>query len=394
MDNPQAVTTAEKGFMAPAGQIPASITENMPLALQVYFNDDLYLRCKQVSQIMSQARGVTPKHLIGQSEACFAVTTLALRTGIDPFFLAKGTYVTPGGSMGYMTNVINAVADAANVFERLPTVEYPGPWKEKVDGNFEYGKNDNDKDVPKRGWKRKDVQDCLIRITFYFRGEPEPKVFEYSLGQVGNMFSVQWDAEAKTQLFNLAFRRAMNQFKPGVLAGVQHPDDIMAVEQHETKDVTPKTKKASCAPLEAFAEAGKPDQGETVVEFVEEKPEDKPEEKKETKETKAKAEPKAKEEPPIEQKGLPIEEEIDPAPKCSPKGGVKVWASPDEPARTVQDLDAAAFVIGNLIEDAATVALASVILRNNMDTVTQAGAIDVLEKKFREKKRAAQDSML
>src|SRR4051794_2818023 len=98
----------------PANTAGTSIAEpvgmsGMPLALSLWFDDRLFDRAKLIATYISKADGFTPKHLIGKPEACFAVVSRSMTWRLDPFAVAKSTYQTPGGSIGYMGSLCQAI---------------------------------------------------------------------------------------------------------------------------------------------------------------------------------------------------------------------------------------------------------------------------------------------
>ncbi len=353
------ITATAGGMMASAGNIPAEISANMDIGLQCLFNDDLYQRCKQVANIMANAKGVSPPNLIGNPELCFTIVTLALRTKMDPFALAAGSYQTPGGQIGYMTRIVQSVVEASGIMKRSPERIYTGPWEDKIDGKYQMvGNGDDKKKRPEKTWTREDARGCKLKLVFHFKDQDEPEEFEMDLSQIGTMFSTQWDSETRTQFYNLVYRRAINQLRPSVLAGVQHGDDLRDNEHaREMKDITPKTAQGADSGLDDFASEEAPT-GETIVDP--EPPAETGTPKKSDEASKAKAAEKRKSSTPDQKATVEPEKLL-------------LWISADEPARPMKTMSNAVFVLRTEIRGAKTPALAKTVFDQNMELLAKAG---------------------
>src|SRR5260221_183220 len=78
-------------------------------SLQIMLNDQLFARARVVSGDMAKAEGVVPRHLIGKPEACFGVLSMSLDWKLSPWMVARSTYQTPGGSIGYEGKLCQAI---------------------------------------------------------------------------------------------------------------------------------------------------------------------------------------------------------------------------------------------------------------------------------------------
>lgn len=354
------VATTATTLPEPVGAIPKDLTEGMPLALRIYFDNDLYNRTKQVAQLMAKARGFTPRHLIDQGEACFAITSLSLRTGIDPFFLAQNTFQTPNGQVGYMTRAVQAIIDQSGVLTRVPQRTYEGDWNKLV-GMYRIAKSDKGKEYAQPTWGKDDAKGLSLTITLHFKDQEQPEPFTMELTQAFPLFSTMWATDPKTQFYNLVCRRAINTLRPGALAGVRHSDDLLVEETRPAmRDITPKGEASGAGGLDGFA-AETTGLAETIVEPVapaKEKPD-----------TKADSKPKVA---------------AKKAEKAKPEAEgdvVTIYVSADEPKRLMKNVDNAVFVLRNLIKDAKTAALAQAVFNQNVEVINKAGdqAVNDLE---------------
>jgi RecT family len=240
-DHMNAVTTRpDTDLGAAAGQVDKTFANSLPMALRLLFDDDLYNRTKQVATYMSRAVGFTPRHLLGQPEACFAVATMALKAQIDPFFLAMNAYQTPGGQIGFMTKAYQAIADSH--LKRPPQVEYRGDWR-RVVGKFEIKTGNTGKPYASATWTRKDAEGLSAVVTFHFKDLEQPESFEMDLEQAFPLNSTLWATDPKMQFRYLIVRRGLNAIRPGIMGMAKHVEDITEeeaeLEAREMVDVTP-----------------------------------------------------------------------------------------------------------------------------------------------------------
>ena len=113
---------------APAESSFGISTAGMAPGLAIMFNDALYERCKQIAGVMSRAAGFTPEHLIGKTEACFAVVTRAITWKLDPLAVGQSTYSTPGGKIGYEGKLVQAILENSGHLEGGVKFEHFGDW--------------------------------------------------------------------------------------------------------------------------------------------------------------------------------------------------------------------------------------------------------------------------
>ena len=76
----------------------------------------------------------------GKTAGCFAVVSRALTWKLDPFFVAQCTYETPGGTVGFMGKLCQAVLENSGQIVGGIKYEHFGNW-EKLIGKFEIAKS-------------------------------------------------------------------------------------------------------------------------------------------------------------------------------------------------------------------------------------------------------------
>ena len=103
----------------------------LPMGVRIMFDEKLYAVCDRTAERMSKAQGITPPHLLGKKEACFFVVTAALNWRLDPMYVAKKTYQTPGGQVGHYGSLINAIIEQSGRLEPSTggvRAEHVGDW--------------------------------------------------------------------------------------------------------------------------------------------------------------------------------------------------------------------------------------------------------------------------
>jgi hypothetical protein len=218
---------------------------------------------------MSKATGVTPKHLIGAPEACFAVVSRAITWRLDPFAVALATYQTPGGQIGFEGKLVHAILE--NSGKLSPSsggirYEHYGDWS-KVQGRFkivESQKQDSEgkprkyampswTDEDARAGKPADqttyplAQSCGVRVIAHLRGESKPRFLDFDLIQAQPRNSTLWATDPMTQICYTAVRRFASSVVPALMMGVPFdpvdnfgaPIDVTADSEREVSDDIP-----------------------------------------------------------------------------------------------------------------------------------------------------------
>jgi hypothetical protein len=236
--------------------ITADVYGPMPVALALFLNDALYERVSHVAGRMSKAEGITPRHLIGKPEACFAIVGRSITWRLDPFAVACSTYQTPGGQIGFEGKLIHAIIENSGKLIGGIEYEHYGDWS-KVQGRFvikESGKQDGDgkprkyaaatwTDDDARAGKPADqttypfAQSCGVRIIAHIRGEKKPRILDFDLIQAQPRNSTLWALDPRTQICYTAVRRFGSVAVPSLLMGV--PFDPGDTFPSAPIDVTP-----------------------------------------------------------------------------------------------------------------------------------------------------------
>ena len=236
--------TPEKTTKVPASYEPSAdlsplVTGRSP-ALQIMLDDRLFDRAKMMAGYMAKAEGFTPKHLIGKTEACFAVLTRALTWRLDPFAVACCTYQTPGGSIGYEGKLCQAILENSGKLEGPVRFHHYGDWS-KVQGKFEKKRGSTGKEYAAPTWTDEDAAGLGVVVSAKIVGEPEQREWSFDLIQAYPRNSTLWATDPKTQICYTAVRRFGNVAAPGIFMGVPFDrddyDDLRGPEH--ARDVTP-----------------------------------------------------------------------------------------------------------------------------------------------------------
>ena len=100
---------------------------SMPLAMRIWFDDNLLRRVTAISESLAKAVGFVPEHLAGKPNACFAVVVKSLVWRLDPYAVAASTYITPGGRVGFEGKSLEAFKHGIVQFVRdAPPFEEEG----------------------------------------------------------------------------------------------------------------------------------------------------------------------------------------------------------------------------------------------------------------------------
>lgn len=217
-----------------------------PIGVQIMFDDSLYQRCKEVSVLMSKASGVTPPHLIGKGEACFAVVIKALTWKLDPYSVAASTYQTPGGKIGYEGKLVQAILENSGALEYfdlegfeggLVKQKYIGDW-DKIRAKFTMKQGKNGGEYPVPAWKPEDEDGLGIVIAAKVKGEVEPRRFTFWMKEAQPRFSTLWAIRPSQQIHYAGVRAFANVVAPGLFMGVPFNTDLNPDEG--MVNVTPK----------------------------------------------------------------------------------------------------------------------------------------------------------
>jgi RecT family protein len=221
----------------------AGLRSDLSPSLRILLDPRLYAQIKLVAGVMAADTVGTPKHLQGKPQACHNVINQALDWNLSPYFVARGTYMTPGGSIGYMGFLIQAILEQTHRFIGAPKFQYIGDWRKLV-GKFEkkIGKSGGEYTAPT--WTDRDADGLGIIVSWRMRDEDEPRVWPgkdepFWLVQCFPRNSPLWGTDARTQISYLGIRRFANLACPGVLGGVPFDHDEYLDASERARDVTP-----------------------------------------------------------------------------------------------------------------------------------------------------------
>lgn len=196
----------------------------MAPGLAIMFNDALYERCKQIAHVMSKANGFTPRHLLGQGEACFAVVTRSITWKLDPLAVAQSTYQTPNGAVGYEGKLIQAILENSGHLVGPVTFEHFGDWS-KIQGRWKKGKSAKGYEIPVQGWTDEDENGLGVTVRAQVRGEERQREFSMLLRECYPRNSTLWVLRPSQQICYTAARAFGNIAAPGLLMGVPFSGD-------------------------------------------------------------------------------------------------------------------------------------------------------------------------
>ena len=217
----------------------------LPLSLRLIADESTYARVWSVANAMAKSPGLVPPHLIGKAEACFTVVVASLEWRQNPMMVARCTYQTPGGGVGFLGKLVRSIAEASGHLAKPIGYEFYGPW-EQVQGKFqmvESQKTDSDgnrKKYARATYTTKDEEGIGVMVSFFLKDEAEPRTFRFDLRQAYPRNSVMWATDPKTQIIYTATRRAVDAVAPHLLLGMPFEDEFSpSIGPDRARDVTP-----------------------------------------------------------------------------------------------------------------------------------------------------------
>lgn len=267
----------ESGATPPAVQDPnlstsmALIGRHASPALQIMLDPALFDRAKLIATYMARAEGMIPRHLIGKTEACFAVVVRSITWKLDPFAVATCTYQTPGGSVGFEGKLCQAVLENSGKLEGPIRFTHYGDWS-KVQGKFEIATSGKGNQFAKATWTDADAKGLGVTVSAKVVGEPEPREWSFDLIQAYPRNSTLWATDPKTQICYTAVRRFANVAAPGLFMGVPFDrDEAFEFSGPDTaRDITPQTAGGRPRPEEYQEQDQAPAKVTNAYEFVNE----------------------------------------------------------------------------------------------------------------------------
>lgn len=211
----------------------------MSPGLALYFNDAIYNRVKQIAGHMSKAEGVTPRHLLGKPEACFAVITNAITWNMNPQSVCQATWQTPGGQIGYEAKLIVAIMENSGALDGRVSFVYKGDWS-KLRGKFkqEVSSKGNKYFVP--NWAPADEKDLSIVVSCQIKGETTRREEEFWLEELWPRNSTLWATRPRQQATYAVSRAFSSIATPGLILGLPFDIDPGAIgDDTGMMDITP-----------------------------------------------------------------------------------------------------------------------------------------------------------
>lgn len=179
----------------------------------------------EFAKFMASAGPMLPKHLQGQPADCMAITLQAMQWGMSPFAVAQKTHLV-NGTLGYESQLVNAVVSSSRAVEGRFHYQYGGDW-------------DNG------------AADRCVRVGAILRGENEIQWGEPLYpAKVTTKNSPLWKTAEKQQAGYLALKYWARLYCPAVMLGVYTSDEL---QDMEPRDVTPQAKTLDIAELQSVS---------------------------------------------------------------------------------------------------------------------------------------------
>lgn len=217
------------------GGLPSRM--EMSPGLAIFFDDALYARCKNIAKLMSEASSMMPAHLREKPAACFAVVSRAIVWKLDPFSVAMATYQTPGGSIGYLGTLIQAILERSGQLDGGVTFTHNGDWS-KVKGKFKLKAGKNGGEFPVPTWTPEDAAGLSVTVSAKVKGELDPRTLVFDLIEAFPLNSPLWATAPSRQVCYTAVRAFGNLACPSLLMGVPFDVDPNAMGG-DMQDITP-----------------------------------------------------------------------------------------------------------------------------------------------------------
>jgi len=217
----------------------ATVPESMPTinpAAEIFFNEGLFNRVKQLASMMASGSCAIPNHLKGKAGDCFAVITQAIQWRMNPFAVAQKTHIV-NGTLGYEAQLVNAVVNTCAPVKDQFHYEFFGDW-ENVIGKFETRTGKSGSEYQKAAWKAEDEKGVGVRVWATLRGETEPRELRLLLSQATVRNSTLWAGDPQQQLGYLAVKRWARRYCPAAIMGVYTADELDETHK-EVRNVTP-----------------------------------------------------------------------------------------------------------------------------------------------------------
>jgi hypothetical protein len=154
----------------------------------------------ELAKVMSTARGMLPEHLLGNPGACADVVFQALSWGVNPFALAKQSYIAQrGGSPSYMSQAISAAVNGNPALKGRLSLSYAGEG---------------------------DNMTCTVTGTFVDDPENPQSYTSPRIKDITPKNSPLWKSDAPRQLGYWSQRAWARLFAADILMGVYDADEL------------------------------------------------------------------------------------------------------------------------------------------------------------------------
>jgi hypothetical protein len=170
----------------------------------VIFDDNTFARIERIASVMASGLSTIPKHLQGNRADCFAVAMQAAKWNMDPFIVAQKTHLV-SGTLGYESQLINAVIIGSKLTTGRPEFEIGGDWKAA---------------------KSSANADAWVEVSATIKGEAKPRVLRLNWSDVQTKNSPLWKSKPEQQACYLALKYWSRLHTPDVIMGVYSPDEL------------------------------------------------------------------------------------------------------------------------------------------------------------------------
>lgn len=221
-------TTRTESMALAQMQQPAAQPMSTTSASALMLSDSSMDKLMRVAEMMASGRCTVPQHLQKSPGDCFAVAMQAAMWNMNPFAVAQKTHISQSGALGYEAQLVSAVITSSGAVEGDPTYEFIGDWS-KVLGKVEERKSDKGGKYYVATYTRADEAGLGVICRLRLRGEKEPREMEVSMSQCYPRFSTQWATDPKQQICYVAIRKWARRFKPGVILGVNTPEELAEI---------------------------------------------------------------------------------------------------------------------------------------------------------------------
>jgi hypothetical protein len=236
-------------------QLPAELggfaeeeLRQLPMALRIWFDPRIMRTIERLAQAMARSDVAVPVHLRNKPFACASVIRSSMLWRLNPDGVAASTFETPGGTLGFMGRLCNAIIQASGHLKdgQVPRFEHVGDWKKVtrkfrlVESTKKFDEHGRPQKYPERLWNERDAEDLGIYVHIPLKDRDQTLRFPdgdpFWLNQAFPLFSTLWATDPRTQICYLVIRRAVNVALPGLMLGVPFDDDAYGQDMRDITD--------------------------------------------------------------------------------------------------------------------------------------------------------------